>query len=528
MILSKEKTPDYWEIVPLGNVCLKATKVKRKEVDIEKELIYLDIGSIDNVTNRITEHKVYNWKDAPSRAQQIVQVGDILFSTVRVYLRNIAKIDSPLYENQICSSGFTVIRGYKDCCDSKYLFAITLYEGFLQPLNELQTGTSYPAVRDNDVFSQLIPLPPLPEQRAIVSKIEQLFSELDNGIANLKLAQEQLKVYRQAVLKKAFEGELTRKWRKSNENGDVEQLLSEINKERLKYFQNKGKKIKQVKPISEEEILELIPLPENWKRVRLNDLSFLITDGKHGDCKNHENSGYFFISAKDIFDGKINYVDARQIQKEDFEEVHKRTDLEPDDVLVTNAGTIGRIAIATANDKTSKTTFQKSVAIIKKPNSLIDSKYLAYHLENDVERIKLASKGTAQKNLLLGTMSELIIAICSVEEQQAIVQEIETRLSVCDKIEQDIKENLEKAEALRQSILKKAFEGKLLNESELAEVRGAEDWEPAEVLLERIRKERAENGNKGKQNSEQLKSITQDDKGLAQQSTLQVFEQVDK
>lgn len=188
MIVNKEKIPDYWEIVPLGNVCLKATKVKRKEVDIEKELIYLDIGSIDNVTNRITEHKAYKWKDAPSRAQQIVQVGDILFSTVRVYLRNIAKIDNSLYENQICSSGFTVIRGYRNCCDPRYLFAITLYEGFLQPLNELQTGTSYPAVRDNDVFSQLIPLPPLPEQRAIVSKIEQLFSELDNGIYNFKLA----------------------------------------------------------------------------------------------------------------------------------------------------------------------------------------------------------------------------------------------------------------------------------------------------------------------------------------------------
>lgn len=185
--------------------------MKRKEVDIEKELIYLDIGSINNVTNRITEHKVYKWKDAPSRAQQIVQVEDILFSTVRIYLRNIAKIDNQLYENQICSSGFTVVRGNRGCCDPKYLFAVTLYEGFLQPLNELQTGTSYPAVRDSDVFSQLIPLPPLPEQRAIVSKIEQLFSELDNGISNLKLAQEQLKVYRQAVLKKAFEGELTKK-----------------------------------------------------------------------------------------------------------------------------------------------------------------------------------------------------------------------------------------------------------------------------------------------------------------------------
>ena len=88
-------------------------------------------------------------------------------------------------------------------------------------------------------------------------------------------------------------------------------------------------------------------------------------------------------------------------------------------------------------------------------------------------------------------INKLPFPLCSLPEQQAIVQEIETRLSVCDKIEQEIEANLERAEALRQSILKKAFEGKLLNEKELAEVRKAEDWEPAEVLLERIKAEKA-------------------------------------
>ncbi len=372
-----------------------------------------------------------------------------------------------------------------------------LYYFFTATENEFikrSSGTTVKGIRLEEIRNVKLNLPPLPEQRAIVSKIELLFSELDNGIANLKLAQEQLKVYRQAVLKKAFEGELTKEWRKSNENQDINKFIYEIDEKRADYFLQKGKKVKKVKPVSEEEISEQSPLPLNWKHVRLNDLSFLITDGKHGDCKNQDASGYFFISAKDIFDGKINYKNARQITKDDFEEVHKRTDLQPEDVLVTNAGTIGRIAIATANDKTSKTTFQKSVAIIKKPNLLVDSKYLAYHLENDVERIKMVSKGTAQKNLLLGTMSELIISICPFKEQKQVVTEIETRLSVCDKVEQDIAENLEKAEALRQSILKKAFEGKLLSERELEEVRLAEDWEPAEVLLKRVKAERAESG----------------------------------
>ena len=122
---------------------------------------------------------------------------------------------------------------------------------------------------------------------------------------------------------------------------------------------------------------------------------------------------------------------------------------------------------------------------------------ISYYLQNPktIRWLENTSKATAgQFNVKVSTCREIPFPLFSIEEQQAIVQEIDTRLSVCDKIEQDIKENLEKAEALRQSILKKAFEGKLLNERELAEVRGAEDWEPAEVLLERVKAERAGNG----------------------------------
>ena len=109
-----------------------------------------------------------------------------------------------------------------------------------------------------------LPLPPLPEQRAIVSKIEMLFSELDNGISNLKLAQEQLKVYRQAVLKKAFEGELTKKWREQQTDlPDAWDLLEQIQKEREEAAKASGKKIKHVKPLTEEELEELPDYQKN-------------------------------------------------------------------------------------------------------------------------------------------------------------------------------------------------------------------------------------------------------------------------
>ncbi len=110
---------------------------------------------------------------------------------------------------KIASSGFCVLRSNKKIAYPKLIFYYTVSEPFLRPLNELQTGSSYPAVRDKDVFSQPFPLPPMEIQQVLVSKIEELFSELDKGIEELKTAQQQLKVYRQAVLKWAFEGKLT-------------------------------------------------------------------------------------------------------------------------------------------------------------------------------------------------------------------------------------------------------------------------------------------------------------------------------
>jgi hypothetical protein len=136
-----------------------------------------------------------------------------------------------------------------------------IYYFFTAKENEFikrSSGTTVKGIRLEEIRVIEIDLPPLPEQRAIVSKIEQLFSELDNGIANLKLAQEQLKVYRQAVLKKAFEGELTKKWREQQTDlPDAGDLLDQIKKEREEATKVFGKKLKQVKPLNDDELVDL-------------------------------------------------------------------------------------------------------------------------------------------------------------------------------------------------------------------------------------------------------------------------------
>jgi type I restriction enzyme, S subunit len=137
---------------------------------------------------------------------------------------------------------------------------------------------------------------------------------------------------------------------------------------------------------------------------KLGDICHLITDGKHGNCKDQLDSGYYFVSCKDVKGGQVNYSGARQISAEDFKETDRRTQFAAGDILITNSGTIGRMCLAKDLPETRRTTFQKSVAIIKADNDLVTSEYLYYYLLSEKDRLCNFAGGAAQKNLLLSDM----------------------------------------------------------------------------------------------------------------------------
>ncbi|MDD3245677.1 MAG: restriction endonuclease subunit S [Methanosarcina sp.] len=377
-----------------------------------------------------------------------------------------------------------------------FMFSFFLLKSLV--LSQLDKSTAIPGLNRNDAYNLNINLPPLPEQRAIVSKIELLFSELDNGIANIKLAQEQLKVYRQAVLKKAFEGELTKKWREQQTDlPDAGDLLEQIYSEREKAV--KATKVKPVKPFTENELILLPKIPKEWCWVRLEDVGNAIDpQPSHRTPPIFEN-GIPYVGVGDIDKetGEFDYNKARKVSPTVLEEHLERYSIDEGDFIIGKIGTIGKPFLIPIR---RFYTLSANVVLIKSNDHYCLKKYMFYLSKSQIveKQFLQGSKATTQAAFGIQKVRILNIPLCFLPEQQAIVQEIEKRLSVCDKIEQDIKENLEKAEALRQSILKKAFEGKLLNERELAEVRGAEDWESAEVLLERIRAEKTASGKKGR------------------------------
>jgi len=302
------------------------------------------------------------------------------------------------------------------------------------------------------IEKQFFPIPPLPEQRAIVAKIEQLFSELDNGIANLKAAKDKLEIYRQAVLKKAFEGELTKEWRKTNN------VQNQWQKNPIQYL-----------------IIELSqgwsPKCHNYSSDNPNEWAVIKTSAiQHGHFLEYENK----VLPKSL------------VPREQHE-------LRIGDILITRAGPRVRVGVCCMVKQVRPKLINCDKVYRLRFNNEIDPEFFEYRMNSleFIHKIELIKTGGSDSglNLTQSRFLSLELEYPSRDEQTQIVYEIESRLSVCDNILGNIEEGLEKCEALRQSILKKAFEGELLNEAELEACRKESDWEPAEKLLERIRKD---------------------------------------
>ncbi len=368
------------------------------------------------------------------------------------------------------------------------------------------------------IYSKLnIKLAPLPEQRAIATKIEGLFSELDNGVANLLRAKEKLEIYRQAVLKKAFDGELTKEWR-INRNDLVtgEDTLTKIKEyrdinyksqidewtENLKQWEADGKiGIKPKKPSRidvsafDDYVIDFYT-PSEWIKCQLADVLFGLTDY-------HANGSYEILKENVTLFDQEDYavmIRATNFEKKDFSKDLKyinehaynflsKTKLYGGEILVGKIGNAGKIYLMP--DLKRKASLAMNLFAIRVDQKNILSKFLYYQLKNFYQEKEILSyvKGVGNPTIDKISIRSIHINLCSVKEQTRIVQEIEARLSICDNIEMCINQGLNKANVLRQSILERAFEGKLLSEAEIEACKKEPDWEPAEKLLEKIKNE---------------------------------------
>ncbi len=162
----------------------------------------------------------------------------------------------------------------------------------------------------------------------------------------------------------------------------------------------------------------------NYPRVTLKEVCHKITDGKHGGCKQEDNSGYYYVGAREIYDGKIHYDTAPQITYDDFSKDYRRCNLEKGDMVIVNTGaTIGKSAIASSH-LTEKTLLQKSVALIKVNSDIIIAEFLryCYMVNPSMYMVKSAS---AQPNLLLSKMNSTIVYLPPIDLQRQFASFVE-------------------------------------------------------------------------------------------------------
>ena len=384
------------------------------------------------------------WCTAPKK---IAEKGDVFIS-----------VRAPVGPTNLCPEkscvgrGLAAIRGLNGIEPLFILYLMRAYEGELASRG---AGTTFNAITGNQLKTFEIPLPPLPEQHRVVAKIEELFTKLDAGINELHKAQSQLKRYRQSVLKAAFEGKLTEAWRTEHQNeiGSAASIAGD--------------------------------LPDGWVWTTLEEVSEL--NPRIGKQSIDDDLEVTFLPMKNVeeLSGKIDLSETKR-----FSELKRKsyTPFRDGDILfakVTPCMENGKIVIA--HDLKNGIGFGSTeFHVIRLSEEQSKQFFFFYFLQQKFrqEAKRAMTSGVGLLRVPTDYMRKVPIPLPPLPEQQAIVSEVKSRLSVADEVEKIVTAELKRAEQLRQSILKKAFSGRLVPQDP--------NDEPASVLLERIKAEKSQ------------------------------------
>jgi len=433
--------PDSWEWVRLGSIVYNRGQMKPTS-----DFCYVDIGSIDNKRQRLGDtENIITPDKAPSRAKKIIDVGDIIYSTVRPYLHNMCIIDRQFSLQPIASTGFATMTCYSGLLN-KYLFYYLLAPDFDNYANDTENskGVAYPAINDDRLYKALIPLPPLSEQHRIVAKIEELlpyierYGKAEEHITALNTTfPEALK---KSILQEAVQGKLVPQ---DPDDEPASVLLERIRVEKQKLI--KAGKIKKSKHESVIVTRDKIPyeiidgkkrciadevpfeIPEGWEWCRLG----FIGEWGSGATPSRTNKEYYqgnipWLKTGDLNDGIITNI-PEKITELALKKTSVRLNPVGSVLIAMYGATIGKLGILAI----PATTNQACCAC--KP-IIINNKYLFYFLMSHKETFTKKAEGGAQPNISKEKIVSTLFPLPPLAEQKRIVEKIEELTQLCDKL----------------------------------------------------------------------------------------------
>ena len=433
-----------------------------------------------------------------SRPTKIAGRGAILLSIrAPVGPTNLARLECCI------GRGLAAIHPYKEI-DPKFLLHI--FRSMEPSISSKGAGSTFTAISKDFLENLEFNLPPLGEQHRIMAKIEELFSELDKGIESLKAARAKLNVYRQSVLKHAFEGKLTAQWREENrdELETPEQLLSCLKQERAAHYEQqlkewktaikeweesgksgkrprRPKNLPKVTDLLHDVAAKLPPLPESWIWEKLG---WMTCGVEYGTAAKSATTGRVpVVRMGNIQNAKFDWADL--VYTSNKNEIAQYL-LRDGDVLFNRTNSPELVGKTASYKGERPAVFAGYLIRVNHIHTVVNGQYLNLFLNSHVARQygnSVKTDGVNQSNINGAKLSNYPFPYCSIEEQCEIASILEKTFSVLDETEAEIVQELQKAAALRQSILKKAFAGQLVAQDP--------DDEPASILLERIRAEKA-------------------------------------
>jgi len=456
--------PDHWERIPVADFAELISGQHILSDDYHQEP---DDGGTPYLTGPADfgddYPEVSKWTHKP---KAMAQEGDVLLTVkgANVGKTNVLDINEAAISRQLMA-----IR--PKTALSKYIYYY--FRNNFSAFQRLGAGSTVPGIDQESVLGFEVPLPPLPEQRRIVAKIEELFTNLDAGQSDLATAERQLERYRLSVLQAAVEGRLTADWRRTHDPEHADQLLERILEERREKweerykwerYESKGKeppsgwKDRYTKPDPPDET-DLRELPQCWKWSRLGHAFFV-----HLGATPRR-------SRDDFWGGDIAWASSSEINQREIthtEESITEAGLEDTSTQVLPPGTLmlgmigqGRTRGMVAELKIPAATSQNSAAI-EVAHSSVPPKWVYYYLESQYHELRRMGSGNNQKALNKGIVQEIPIPLPPLAEQKQIVDEVERLLSVADDAAATAEREQTRAERLRQSILKQAFSGRLV------------------------------------------------------------------